>query len=79
MLEVRKVIKVTGKEEAAKNKEVHQNRDELGLHPTSPPTGTLAVPLFQLEGPGEGLQKPNRQEEVPGLAQWHFRSQLGKA
>ena len=29
VLEVRKVIKVAGKEEAAKNKEVHQNRAEL--------------------------------------------------
>ena len=29
VLEVRKVIKVAGKEEAAKNKEVHQNHSEL--------------------------------------------------
>ena len=45
MMEVKKVKKgkkVVGLEIAAKNLVMHKSRAELGLHPSNPPTGSMA-------------------------------------
>ena len=42
MVEVQQEKKVAGLELAAKNMVMHKSRAELGLHPASKPTGTMA-------------------------------------
>ena len=65
MVEVQQEKKVAGLELAAKNMVMHKSRAELGLHPASKPTGTMAdsTLYFNWRQQGKGSRSPAAKEK----------------
>ena len=91
ILEVKKGKKVAGREEAAKNKEVHKSRTELGLHPATPPTFSDSSLFFNWRAKDKDYRSPiakqkcvallngmfgvNMANWTRGPESWHFQCQ----